>query len=99
MTEKAYYTYVLHCADDTLYCGYTDDVDRRLATHNEGNGAKYTKARRPVELVYSLDFPDKKLAMKCEWWFKHKLTKARKLDLIKKKALREAFEDYMEGRK
>ena len=47
------YTYVLRCADDTLYCGWTNDLTARLAAHNSGKGAKYTRGRGPVTLVYS----------------------------------------------
>lgn len=46
------YTYLLKCADDTLYCGWTNQLDKRLKAHNDGKGAKYTKARRPVSLAY-----------------------------------------------
>ena len=46
------YTYLLKCADDTLYCGWTNQLDKRLKAHNEGKGAKYTRGRRPVSLAY-----------------------------------------------
>ena len=46
------YTYILRCADGTYYCGWTNNLDRRLKAHNEGKGAKYTRSRRPVALVY-----------------------------------------------
>ena len=46
------YTYILHCADGTLYCGWTNDLKKRLHAHNSGTGAKYTKSRRPVTLAY-----------------------------------------------
>ena len=52
-TKRAYFTYMVRCADGTLYTGFTvDDVHRRIAMHNAGKGAKYTKSRRPVELVW-----------------------------------------------
>lgn len=95
MLMKNYYVYVLACADGTLYCGYTDDVTKRLQTHNSGNGAKYTKARLPVKLLTAVKFDDKSTAMKCEWWFKHKLLKAKKLELVKSdKLMKSAFEAY-----
>ena len=50
MNEKKYYTYILRCGDDTLYTGFTTDLEHRLQTHNAGKGAKYTKARLPVEM-------------------------------------------------
>lgn len=72
MSEQSptYFTYVLRCADGTLYCGYSTDVEARVATHNAGQGAKYTKARRPVALVASARFASKHDAMSAEWHFK-----------------------------
>ncbi|MBR4720569.1 MAG: GIY-YIG nuclease family protein [Clostridia bacterium] len=81
---KAYYIYILECADNTLYTGYTNDLENRLKAHNEGKGAKYTKSRLPVKLVYSETFDDKKEAMSREWFIKHRLTREEKLELIKK---------------
>ncbi|UYT09870.1 GIY-YIG nuclease family protein [Lactococcus garvieae] len=92
---KSYFVYVLRCADDTLYCGYTDDVTKRLETHNSAKGAKYTKARRPLQLLTSVEFSDKKRALKCEWWFKHKLNRSQKLKLIKEKTIKETFEQEL----
>ena len=79
-----YYIYILECADNTLYTGYTNDLENRLKAHNEGKGAKYTKSRLPVKLVYSESFDDKKEAMSREWFIKHRLTREEKLELIKK---------------
>lgn len=81
---KAYYIYILECADNTLYTGYTNDLDNRLKAHNAGKGAKYTKSRLPVKLVYSETFDDKKEAMSREWFIKHRLTREEKIELIKK---------------
>ena len=78
------YIYILECADNTLYTGYTNDLDNRLKAHNAGKGAKYTKSRLPVKLVYSETFDDKKEAMSREWFIKHRLTREEKLELIKK---------------
>lgn len=78
-----FYVYILECADKTLYTGYTTSVSKRLDTHNKGKGAKYTKARLPVRLLYYEEFSTKKEAMKREWFIKHKLTRQDKLDLIK----------------
>ena len=67
--EQTHFVYILRCADDTLYCGYTTDIARRLTEHNgEGKllGAKYTKARRPVSLVYQEAFPSRSDATKRE---------------------------------
>ena len=80
MGTKAY-MYVLKCADGSLYTGYTTDLERRLATHNAGKGAKYTRARLPVQLLYSEAFPDKPSAMRAESLFKQK-SRAAKLSYI-----------------
>ncbi|GED79816.1 hypothetical protein FC62_GL000091 [Amylolactobacillus amylotrophicus DSM 20534] len=71
MASEKYYFYVLQCADLTFYGGFTNDVAARVVTHNAGKGAKYTKTRRPVKLLYSEEFADKSTALKREYWFKH----------------------------
>ena len=76
------YIYILECSDKTLYTGYTNDLEKRVKAHNEGKGAKYTKSRLPVKLVYSEAFDDKKEAMSREWYIKHKLTREEKINLI-----------------
>ena len=58
------YTYILKCKDDSLYTGWTNDLKKRITSHNAGKGAKYTKARRPVELVYYEEFQTREEAMK-----------------------------------
>ena len=80
-----HYTYILKCADGTLYTGYTNDLDKRLAAHNSGKGAKYTKTRLPVKLVYHEEFDDKRDAMKREWYIKHKLSRKQKMELVNSK--------------
>ncbi len=75
------YVYILRCADNTLYCGWTNDLDARLATHNSGKGAKYTRARLPVELVYFEEYDDKHEAMSREWHIK-RMSKADKMKLV-----------------
>ncbi|MFC4652144.1 GIY-YIG nuclease family protein [Lactococcus nasutitermitis] len=96
--NKTYYIYVLQCADNTLYCGYTNDVEKRFTAHNTGKGAKYTKARLPVKLLTSVTFENKSDALKCEWWFKNKLKRKEKLLLISKHKIREEFEKYEKTR-
>ncbi len=76
------YTYLLQCADGTLYCGWTNDLDRRLAAHNAGTAAKYTRTRRPVTLVYYERFATKQEAMSREFHIK-RLRRREKLHLIK----------------
>ncbi|WP_226011226.1 GIY-YIG nuclease family protein [Halomicrobium salinisoli] len=61
-----HYVYVLRCADDTLYTGYTTDVERRVAEHDAGEGAKYTRGRTPVELVHVESFDERGAAMSRE---------------------------------
>ena len=80
------YTYILRCSDGTLYTGWTNDLEARLKAHNAGNASKYTRVRRPVELVYSEEFETKELAMSREWHIKQ-LTRAQKLRLIDDKRL------------
>lgn len=64
------YTYIVRCSDGTLYTGWTNDLEKRIAAHNDGTGAKYTKPRRPVELVYHECFETKEEAMSREWHIK-----------------------------
>ncbi|RAI78860.1 GIY-YIG nuclease family protein [Macrococcoides caseolyticum subsp. hominis] len=77
-----HYIYILKCADDSLYTGYTTHLDRRLAVHNSGKGAKYTRIRLPVERVYEESFDSKREAMQREYAIKQ-MTRAQKLKLIK----------------
>ena len=77
-----FYVYILKCADGTLYCGYTNDIEKRLATHQSGKGAKYTRGRLPVELVYYEEWDTKSDALIREHEIK-KMTKAQKEKLIK----------------
>ena len=76
-----YYVYLLRCADGTLYTGFTNDLARRLAAHNAGRGAKYTRRRRPVELVYWESFSNKSSALRREYAIKQ-LPRRQKLTLI-----------------
>ena len=75
------YTYIIQCSDKTLYTGWTNNLEKRLADHNAGKGAKYTKSRLPVELVYYETFSSKEEAMRREYAIK-KLTRKEKLKLI-----------------
>ncbi|MGL5380697.1 GIY-YIG nuclease family protein [Clostridium sp.] len=78
------YVYILKCSDNSLYTGWTNNLDKRYKVHSSGKGAKYTRARLPVELVYFESFEDKIEAMKREHEIK-KLTRIKKLELIEKK--------------
>ena len=68
--EQGNFTYILECSDGTLYTGWTNDLERRVKAHNAGKGAKYTKSRRPVKLVYFESFSTKQEAMRREWEIK-----------------------------
>lgn len=80
------YTYLVKCADGTLYCGWTNHLEQRLKAHNAGKGAKYTKGRRPVSLVYYEIFDTKKEAMRREAEIK-RLTRCEKLELVRRGGL------------
>ncbi len=77
----AHHVYIVVCADGTLYTGYTTDVERRVAEHNEGAGARYTRGRTPVELVHAETFDTRSAACAREWEIKQ-LPRSRKLELI-----------------
>ncbi|MGM0399214.1 MAG: GIY-YIG nuclease family protein [Halobacteriota archaeon] len=76
-----HHVYVLACADDTLYTGYTTDVERRVAEHNAGNGAKYTQGRTPVEVVHVESFETRSAALSREYAIKQ-LSRAEKERLV-----------------
>ena len=65
------YTYIVKCRDGSLYTGWTNNLEKRIHDHNSGSGAKYTKSRRPVRLVYSEEFDTKAEAMRREYAIKH----------------------------
>ncbi len=75
------YTYIVKCSDKTFYTGWTNDLEKRIEMHNSGKGAKYTKARLPVELVYYEVFDTKEEAMSREWHIK-RLSRSEKQKLI-----------------
>ena len=76
------YVYILRCRDESLYTGWTNDLEKRLEVHNSGKGAKYTRGRGPVTLVYSETLSTKEEALHRECVIK-KMTKTAKLALIK----------------
>ena len=83
--NKKYYVYILKCSDGTYYTGYTDDPERRAMVHNNGRGAKYTRSRRPVELIYTEEFDDKTEAQRREYAIKQ-LARIEKEKLVNDKA-------------
>jgi len=84
--DKEYFVYILLTQNDTYYCGYTDDVEKRFQKHIEGKAAKYTKAHKPIRIVYTEKFSSKQEAMKEEYRIKH-LSRKEKINLINKKAI------------
>jgi len=81
--DKKWFVYLLRCRDNTLYCGMTDDVARRLEAHNAGKGAKYTRGRGPLELVYQEECESYSAALRREYAIKQ-LSRQEKLNLISK---------------
>ncbi len=77
----AAFVYMLRCKDGSLYTGWTNDLEHRLAMHNSGRGTKYTRGRGPLELVYSEELPDKEAALRRECAIK-KLRREQKLALL-----------------
>ena len=75
------YVYMLKCKDESLYTGWTNNLEKRIKAHNNGKGAKYTRVRLPVELVYYEEFEDKIEAMKREYQIKQ-LSRKEKLEMI-----------------
>ena len=79
----ANYAYILECSDGTLYTGYTNNIEKRLSVHNSGKGAKYTRSRLPVRVVYFEEYETKQEAQRREYEIKQ-MTRAQKLSLINK---------------
>ncbi|MCI8797969.1 MAG: GIY-YIG nuclease family protein [Dorea sp.] len=77
------YTYIVRCRDGTLYTGWTNNLEKRIEAHNSGKGARYTKSRRPVKLVYYEEFETKEEAMSREYAIKH-MKKNKKEMLLQK---------------
>ena len=80
--NQRHFVYMLLTERNTLYCGYTDDVEKRFKEHLSGKGAKYTRANKPVKIVFQKEFPTKSQALKEEYRIKHKLTRKQKFELI-----------------
>lgn len=84
--DASWFVYILRCADGSLYTGVAKDIDQRLKAHNAGEGARYTRGRAPVELVYRERCADQSLAVRREWDIKQ-MSRPRKLALIRASAL------------
>lgn len=81
-SKKEHTFYVLECKDESYYAGYTNDLEKRVYVHNEGKGAKYTRAKRPVVCIYSEIYETKIEAMQAEYAFKQ-LTRKQKIDYMR----------------
>ena len=79
--NNKWYVYIVECKDKSLYTGITNNLEKRIETHNSGKGAKYTRARRPIKLKYYEEIDSKSLALKREFAIKQ-LTRAQKIRLI-----------------
>lgn len=79
---ELHYVYIVRCANDCLYTGYTKNVEQRIAVHNAGKGGHYTRAHRPVELIASWRFPTKREAMQVEYQIKQ-LSRQQKLAIVR----------------
>ena len=93
MESKGHYLYVVACKDGSLYTGYTNDLEKRLKLHNEGKGAKYTRGRGPVKLVFSKIYSSKSEALKAEYAFKQ-MDRKQKLEYIIKEGQYVAAEKF-----
>lgn len=85
-----HFVYMVRCSDNSLYTGYTNDLDKRIEVHNTGKGAKYTRSRLPVSLVFYRRVDSKSIGLRLEARLK-KLSKKKKEDLVQKFALRNEF--------
>ncbi|WP_051188377.1 GIY-YIG nuclease family protein [Proteocatella sphenisci] len=88
--NKKHYIYIVKCADDTLYTGYTVDLNQRIGAHNCAKGAKYTRGRIPVKLVYSEEFSSMSEALKREGQIK-RMTRDKKIEMINVNKLNGGF--------
>ena len=78
---ECHYVYIVRCANDSLYTGYTKDIEQRIALHNAGKGGRYTRAHRPVALVACWQFLTKRSAMQVEYRMKQ-LTRSQKIAIV-----------------
>lgn len=79
--KKTWWCYIVQCSDNTLYCGISTDLQKRIKTHNSGKGSKYCRTRLPVHLKWFAEFENKSLASKEEWRIK-RLSRIEKLKLV-----------------
>ena len=95
MEAELNFVYLLRCADDSLYCGWTTDLEARLRRHNAGEGAKYTRSRRPVTLAYVETYTDRHTALSREWYIK-RMDRGEKLKLIQEHGGTDIMDERLE---
>ncbi|WP_350344299.1 GIY-YIG nuclease family protein [Proteinivorax tanatarense] len=88
--KKGYFTYILRCSDNSLYTGWTTDIENRVKFHNKGKGAKYTLPRRPVYLVYFEEHVSQSVAQKREWEIKQLSKKEKEKLIIARKKVKQS---------
>ncbi|MFA5361306.1 MAG: GIY-YIG nuclease family protein [archaeon] len=81
--KPLHFVYLLKCSDNTLYCGYTNNLEKRISVHNQGKGSKYTRGRTPIKLIYVEEYSSKLIALKREYEIKQ-FSRKEKLSLLKK---------------
>jgi putative endonuclease len=93
MTSKPWFVYLLRCSDGSLYCGVTNNVERRVAKHSSGKGSKYTRSRLPVELAWQSSTTDRSTALKAEYYIKQQSKAAKELLAVGAGPVRQALHD------
>ena len=95
MTAKAWFVYLLRCSDNSLYCGVTNDIEKRVSKHSAGKGAKYTRSRLPVELVWQSSDTDRSTALRAEYYIKKHNKQEKELLAVRPKGFQGILEQAL----
>jgi len=95
MTAKAWFVYLLRCSDNSLYCGVTNDIEKRVSKHSAGKGAKYTRSRLPVELVWQSSGTDRSTALRAEHYIKKHSKQEKELLAVRPKGFQGILEQAL----
>ena len=95
MTAKAWFVYLLRCSDNSLYCGVTNDIEKRISTHSTGKGAKYTRSRLPVDLVWQSSGTDRSTALRAEHYIKKHSKQEKELLAVRPKGFQGILEQAL----
>lgn len=95
MTAKAWSVYLLRCSDNSLYCGVTNDIEKRISKHSTGKGAKYTRSRLPVELVWQSSGTDRSTALRAEHYIKKRNKQEKELLAVRPKGFQGILEQAL----